>query len=187
MLLSQTDFTLISPCDSTLSLCASLLCKHFHDFNSLQFSASDFRSLLCDLYSAAFFPGCSTNLLTLEGFVWKKQVKNYLNIIAVWPVGLLDVATLSGRLSTELMKAHKHKKCGREQGNLRPLQFALSSDLLMEFVWFCVSSSLEFELLKCGLERSCAMWAWDFPKQMINRPFEKLLIVLLCQSKYNKI
>lgn len=111
-----------------------------------------------------FFPGCSTNLPTLEGFVWKKQVKIYLHIIAVWPVGVLDVATLSRQLSAGLlMKAHKHRKCNRERGNLRVLQ----AKICLIPRWF-FPPCLNFA--QCGLERSCLMWAWDFPRQMINQP-----------------
>lgn len=112
------------PNNSTLTLCiSSVVCKHLDDFNSHWPRCICFRCLLCDLYSVAFFPGCSTNLLTLEGFVWKKQVKIYLHIIAVWPVGVLDVAMLSRQLSAGLlMKTHKHRKFDREHGNLRVLQ-----------------------------------------------------------------
>lgn len=91
-----------------------------------------------------FFPGCSTNLLTLEGFVWKKQVKIYLHTIAVWPVGVLDVATLSRQLSAGLlMKTHKHRKCGRNA--------ATSESCRLKFPWFHVRVALKGPEL-CGLE-----------------------------------
>lgn len=140
------------------------VCKHLGDFNSLWPHCISFRCLPRDLYSVAFFPGWSTNLLTLEGFVWRKQAKIYLHIIAVWPVGVLDVATLSRQLSAGLlMKTHKHRKCGRNAATSRVVR-AESCLIPCRFLRLCLNSA------QCGLERSCVMWAWDFPRQIIKQP-----------------